>query len=138
MHNCRTCFLPVLYQPIVSLLGSNPCSEAAVGLIDCLPESRQREVPLFTEIIAEQWSGVVYTHTHTSTHTPTHTQLPQLCMWQLSLLSAACGISPHLPYSLLLYHFPFSPFPNLHLTFLPPLSLITFSLLSSYLCLSCL
>lgn len=36
VQQCRTCFLSVLYQPIVFVLGSNPCCGAAVGLIDCL------------------------------------------------------------------------------------------------------
>lgn len=113
MLYCRTCFLCVQYQPIVFMLGSNPCGGAAAGLIDCLSVGEQTEggSPVHRDNgRALEWSGL---YTQTRAHAHAH-----------SLSSSACGnyvSSQQLvasPLSPLLLHLSLSPPSNPFLTFL--------------------
>lgn len=97
---CRTCLLSITCPSIVSMLGSKPCVGAAVW-------EHRREVPLFSQIIADQ-SGEVYEHTLT------HHLSSFACGHYLSSqqLVASPPSSPLMRFSL-------SPLPNLLSTFLP-------------------
>lgn len=84
-------------SPLSSCLDLIPAVERLLGLwTACLSESRRREVPLFTKIMAEHWSGVVYTHIRTLTHTHTASQALHVAI--MSPLSSLWHL-PHLLFS---------------------------------------